>query len=153
MHSVPVRVQEKSSGHLQWGTGLLDQRGASPVGASPTWLCKGRVLLAGPRCAAESHYNTAADGRRTLAGNYEKSLENSAAAVKEYTRGDTGNSYYRGISADIISGAYADVIDYTGTRARFCRARMRSRYSVFAGATATRLCCIAAPSALYRADF
>lgn len=117
------RRQAKSSGLLQRGTGLPDQRGASPAGASPTWLGKGRALLPGPRCPAASRSNTAADGRCALAGNYEKSLENSSAAVKEYTRGATGNSAYRGISADIISGAYADVVDYTGTREHASAAR------------------------------
>jgi hypothetical protein len=119
------RRQAKSSDHLQRGTDVLDQRGASPGGSLPTWLGKDLALLTGPRGPAASRSNTAVDGRCALAGNYEKSLENSSAAVKEYTRGATGNSAYRGISADIISGAYADVVDYTGTRARFRRARSR----------------------------
>ena len=38
-----------------------------------------------------------------ISGNYEKSLENSGAAVKEYSR--SSNSNYRGISGDIISNA------------------------------------------------
>eukprot|EP00802_Teleaulax_amphioxeia_P018962 Tamp_19174.p1 GENE.Tamp_19174~~Tamp_19174.p1 ORF type:complete len:241 (+),score=26.94 Tamp_19174:433-1155(+) len=49
-----------------------------------------------------------------ISGNYEKSLENSAAATKEYSRGTAGNSNYRGISADIISNAIGGVVDYTG---------------------------------------
>eukprot|EP00277_Geminigera_cryophila_P017027 CAMPEP_0179457804 /NCGR_PEP_ID=MMETSP0799-20121207/41495_1 /TAXON_ID=46947 /ORGANISM="Geminigera cryophila, Strain CCMP2564" /LENGTH=101 /DNA_ID=CAMNT_0021258703 /DNA_START=139 /DNA_END=444 /DNA_ORIENTATION=- len=45
-------------------------------------------------------------------GNYEKSLENSTAATKEYSR--STNSAYRGISSDIIDGALANGTDYTG---------------------------------------
>jgi len=47
-------------------------------------------------------------------GNYEKSLENSAAATKEYTRGSTGNSNYRGVSSDVIDNAIGGIVDYTG---------------------------------------
>lgn len=49
-----------------------------------------------------------------IAGNYEKSLENSASATKEYTRGAAGNNNYRGISADIIDNAITGTVDYTG---------------------------------------
>ena len=49
------------------------------------------------------------------AGNYEKSLENSPAATKEYTRGATGNNDYRGISGGIIDHAIGGIVDYTGT--------------------------------------
>jgi hypothetical protein len=46
------------------------------------------------------------------AGNYEKSLENSASATKEYTRGATGNNDYRGISggnpASCVSGVVVE---------------------------------------------
>lgn len=47
-----------------------------------------------------------------ISGNYEKSLENSAAATKEYSR--STNSAYRGISADIIDNALLNSNDYTG---------------------------------------
>mmetsp|Transcript_22374 Transcript_22374/g.18647 ORF Transcript_22374/g.18647 Transcript_22374/m.18647 type:complete len:130 (+) Transcript_22374:32-421(+) len=49
-----------------------------------------------------------------VSGNYEKSLENSAAATKEYTRGSTGNSNYRGVSSDVIDNAIGGIVDYTG---------------------------------------
>ena len=52
-----------------------------------------------------------------LSGNYEKSLENSASATKEYTRGATGNNDYRGISGGIIDNAIGGVVDWTG---KFC---------------------------------
>jgi len=47
-----------------------------------------------------------------ISGNYEKSLENSPAAVKEYSR--STNSHYRGIAADIIDSALLNGTDYTG---------------------------------------
>lgn len=50
-----------------------------------------------------------------MTGNFESDLGNSPAGVKEYVRGAVGgNSDYRGISNDIITNAYTNVIDYTG---------------------------------------
>ena len=56
--------------------------------------------------------------RTSALGNYEKSLENSASATKEYTRGAAGNNNYRGISADIIDNAITGTVDYTGEQSR-----------------------------------
>eukprot|EP00960_Hanusia_phi_P042968 755797-Hanusia_phi.AAC.9 len=47
-----------------------------------------------------------------VSGNYEKSMENSAAASKDMSRNT--NSDYRGIASDIIDTAYVNVVDLTG---------------------------------------
>ncbi len=60
--------------------------------------------------------NTAAnDIMSPVTGNFEASMGKSPASLKEFVQGAAGgNSDYRGISSDVVSSAYENVIDFTG---------------------------------------
>lgn len=122
LHHGAQHLQSLSMAEPRGATGFADE----PINASD-YIMSGIAgvcalacivaFMAGRRTSADRHRprtNTANVG----VGNYEKSLENSASATKEYTRGAAGNNNYRGISADIIDNAITGTVDYTGEQSR-----------------------------------